>query len=433
MTGSSSWTVLAVGGAAPLEPPVPLLAPFLLILLAIAVMPFVHQLWWERNYHVVALALGAITVAYYSSHPGGAVRMQHVAQEYVGFMALIGSLYVVAGGIHIAVKGEAKPLANALFLLAGALLANVIGTTGASMLLIRPWIRMNKYRVTAFHIVFFIFLVSNVGGCLTPIGDPPLFLGFLKGVPFFWVVRTCILPWLVAVTLLTGIFYVLDLRNFRRAPQNVRDELTGPTRWSMRGAHNFVFLVLIVGAVFTSSPIREIIMAGAALGSWFSTSRELHEANDFNFHPIKEVAWLFLGIFATMVPALDYLRLHAGMLHLHSPAQFYWATGVMSGFLDNAPTYLTMLATALGSHAWSVDQPAEVRQFVSEQGAQLAAISLGAVFFGGLTYIGNGPNFMVKAMADHARVKMPGFFGYVLRYALPWLVPVLAIIALLFL
>ena len=302
-------------------------APFILLLLAVAVGPLRQiEAGGSWNYHWVALALGAITVTYYLSQTRwGRAACGRVAHEYLGFMALIGSLYVVAGGIHIAVKGEAKPLANAGFLLAGALLANVIGTTGASMLLIRPWIRMNKYRITAFHIVFFIFLVSNVGGCLTPIGDPPLFLGFLKGVPFWWVARVCFLPWVVAVSLLTTIFYVLDRRNFRRAPERVRAELTGPTRWSVRGLHNFGFLALIVGAVFISAPVglREIIMIGAALGSWFSTSRELHQANDFNFHPIKEVAWLFVGIFATMVPALDYLQLHAGMLHLHSPAQVH--------------------------------------------------------------------------------------------------------------
>jgi Na+/H+ antiporter NhaD/arsenite permease-like protein len=408
--------------------------PFALLLLAIAVMPFAAAHWWHRYYPLVAVGLGAITAGYYLFGLGAYGQMLHLAHEYVSFIALIGSLFVVAGGIHITVKGEATPVGNVIFLFLGAVLANVIGTTGAAILLIRPWIRMNHYRATGFHVVFFIFLVANVGGGLTPIGDPPLFLGFLRGVPFWWVVEHCLVPWAVAVAALLAIFLVLDTRNFRRAPRRVQAEMTASSTWRFCGGANVLFLAVILAGVFLPKPagLREVLMIGAAVGSYFSTARDVHAANDFNFHPIKEVAWLFLGIFATMAPALDYLQLHGPELGLTTPLRFYTLTGLLSGFLDNAPTYLTFLAAALGNHGWSIDDPAHVRQFVEAEPRELMAISLGAVFFGALTYIGNGPNFMVKAIAEHAKVKVPGFFGYLVKYALPFLVPVLALVAVLF-
>jgi Na+/H+ antiporter NhaD/arsenite permease-like protein len=290
---------------------------------------------------------------------------------------------------------------------------------------------MNRYRVTGFHIVFFIFLVSNVGGCLTPIGDPPLFLGFLKGVPFWWVAGRCVIPWAVAVGALLGIFYVLDRVNFSRAPEAVRREHTTSESWAILGWHNLFFLGVVIAAVFIEHPagVRELLMIGAAGGSYWSTPKPIHEANDFTFHPIKEVAWLFLGIFATMAPALDTLELHAPSLGLDSPLKFYAFTGVLSGVLDNAPTYLTFLAAGLGKYGLSIDQTADVAAYAAQHESELRAISLGAVFFGALTYIGNGPNFMVKAIAENAGVKMPSFFVYVGKFALPYLGLVLAMIA----
>ncbi len=242
------------------------------------------------------------------------------------------------------------------------------------------------------------------------------------------------MPWLIAMGLLLGVFFLLDRANFLRAPRQVRAEQTASEQWMIRGGINVFFLLVILIAVFVSQPagMREGLMIAAALASYFTTPRGIHAANDFNFHPIKEVAWLFLGIFATMVPALDYLQLHARALGLDSPLKFYLLTGVLSGFLDNAPTYLTFLAAAMGNRGWSLDDPARVREFVAAEPLQLMAISLGAVFFGALTYIGNGPNFMVKAIAEHAKVKVPGFFGYLVRFALPFLVPVLLLIGLLF-
>lgn len=409
-----------------------MILPFALLLFCIAAMPFVHRHWWESHYPKIAVGLGLITAGYYVFALHHPERMAHVALEYVSFIALIGSLFVVSGGIHIQVKGEATPRVNVLFLAIGGVLASIIGTTGASMLLIRPWIRMNRYRITAFHIVFFIFIVSNVGGGLTPIGDPPLFLGFLKGVPFGWVIEHCWPAWLITMGLLLAVFHVLDRRNFRRAPQTVRDQETAHESWKFDGLHNLLFLGVILGGVFCPTPWREILMIAAALGSYFSTRRHVHRINDFSFLPIQEVAWLFAGIFATMVPALDLLETHAASLGVSQPMQFYWFSGILSGLLDNAPTYLTFLAAAFGLQGLSLDNPAHMETFLATRTHDLIAISLGSVFFGAITYIGNGPNFMVKSIADRAQVETPGFVGYFLKFALPILLPIYFLIGLLF-
>jgi Na+/H+ antiporter NhaD/arsenite permease-like protein len=421
--------------AAPLSatpPPAYLLLPFAAMLLAISALPLLFKHHWERFYHWWALTLGSVTVGYYLLVRHAAAPVLHAAHEYVSFLVMVGSLFVVAGGIHITVKGEARPWVNVLFLALASLVSNLIGTTGASMLLIRPWIRMNKYRVTGFHIVFFIFLVSNVSGCLTPIGDPPLFLGFLKGVPFWWVAQHCWQAWAVGVGLLLAIFFLFDTLNFRRAPKPVRDKETAHETWRFAGLRNIWFLAAILGSVFVSHPpfLREAIMFAAALGSWWLTPKEIHNANDFTMEPVKEVAWLFLGIFATMIPALEYLQAHAASLGLHGDLQFYWATGLLSGVLDNAPTYLAFLATAFGLAG--LDMNAGMPQFIAEHGRTLMAISVGAVFFGAMSYIGNGPNFMVKSIAERAKVETPGFFAYILRYAVPILLPVCFLVGMLF-
>ena len=410
-----------------------MIIPFGVILLCIALMPFVNLHWWEKNYHRVAVTLGLFTCGYYFFILGESHRLLDVAHEYIGFIALIGSLFIVAGGVHIRVRGEATPLRNTVFLAIGAVIANFIGTTGASMLMIRPWIRMNKFRITAFHVVFFIFIVSNVGGALTPIGDPPLFLGYLKGVPFFWTTEHLWIPWLVTVGLLLVIFYVLDAMNFRRAPEVVRELETAHEEFRVDGKRNFIFISIILGAVFLPTPWRELTMGAAALGSWYGTPKQVHEMNHFNLHPIKEVAWLFFGIFATMIPALDYVQLHSDALGVETPMQFYAFTGVLSAVLDNAPTYLTFLAAALGQQGMNLSESADVASFAASHAHILVAISLGAVFFGAATYIGNGPNFMVKAIAEHAKVETPSFFGYVVRFTLPVLVPILALVGWLFL
>ncbi|HTH46105.1 MAG TPA: sodium:proton antiporter [Candidatus Limnocylindria bacterium] len=416
-----------------------------------------------------------------------AQQVLHTAHEYVSFIALIGSLYVVSGGIHISVRGETTPGFNTGFLLIGALMANLLGTTGASMLLIRPWLRMNKYRLTGHHVVFFIFIVSNVGGCLTPIGDPPLFLGYLKGIPFWWVAEHCWPMWATGLAVLLGMFFVVDLRNYRKAPKPVRvKHVEQPDWFAFDGLGNVLFLAVILGAVlFANHPpfLREGLMLAAAAGSYFTTRKQVHEQNHFDFHPIKEVAILFVGIFATMMPALDWLSTNAGALGQPTAAFFYWGSGILSSVLDNAPTYLSFLSAIFGALI-DHDTVEQVRHLVQSGGTDLAsfvhgdhaeqvrqtfaalqkyhpdllaaktvgdeeieiayllgnvalnkfivAISVGAVFFGANTYIGNGPNFMVKAIADRQGAHTPSFLGYIGRFTLPIMVPMLLIVWLIF-
>jgi Na+/H+ antiporter NhaD/arsenite permease-like protein len=421
-----------------------IILPFGLLLAAIALGPIFLPNWWPRHYSKVAYSLGAITALYYALVLHAWPRLLHVGHEYASFIILIGALFVVSGGIHINVKGEASPHVNTAYLFIGALLANLLGTTGASMLLIRPWIRMNKYRVTAHHIVFFMFIVSNVGGCLTPVGDPPLFLGYLKGIPFWWVAQHCWPMWAVGVGYLLALFYVIDSINYRRAPKTIRAELAEHgDQWCFEGLRNLIFLLIILGAVFINHPamLREALMLAAAAGSWFTTPKHVHTANHFNFHPIQEVAILFVGIFATMMPAQDWLQTHADKLANPSPALFYWGSGLLSSVLDNAPTYSSFLSATLGlfhgqtvAGAQTGSEGTAVALLLADSKFNLyiLAISIGAVFFGANTYIGNGPNFMVKAIAEHQKVGTPGFLRLVIAYTLPCMLPMLVLIWLLF-
>lgn len=419
-------------------PPVWMVAPFAILLLCIALMPLFAAHFWEHHYPKVAVGLGLITAGYYGFVVHDWHPLHHAAHEYVSFMALVGSLFVISGGVKIRVKGEATPLINTVFLLIGAVLSNLIGTTGASMLLIRPWIKMNHYRVTGLHIVFFIFVVSNVGGSLTPVGDPPLFLGFLRGVPFFWTLEHCWKGWALALALLLVVFYILDVRNFKRAPQDVRETVTANEEWHFGGLLNLVWLGVVLGAVLLPKNLQDIMLGGvlslpalvmiaAAVISYFTTDKDIHEANDFNFGPVKEVGFLFIGIFLTMIPALQLLE-HGGVSGVSSPLSYYFATGSLSAFLDNAPTYLAFLASAMGQQGMSVDSVSDVLAFSQQHGPHLLAISLGAVFFGAGSYIGNGPNFMVKAIADRSKVHTPGFIGYMVRFSIPILLPILIIV-----
>ena len=408
-----------------------MILPFALLLGAMAVVPLLAPNWWLRRYAKVALGLGAVTLGYYVLILRDAPRVLHTAHDYASFIMLVGSLFVVSGGIHIGVKGEATPLANGVFLLVGAITANVLGTTGAAMLLIRPWIRLNQSRVTTHHVVFFIFVVANVGGCLTPIGDPPLFLGYLQGVPFWWVAKNCWPMWAAGVGILLAMFYVVDKINFARAPRAVREKETARETWKFDGLANLCFLAVILGAVFVSHPVflREALMLAAAIGSYFTTTKSVHAANHFNFHPVQEVAILFAGIFATMMPSLDWLGLHAKELlgANPSPGIFFWGTGGLSAVLDNAPTYLGLLSALFGTSGAT-----DISGLLAQHPAHVLAVSIGAVFFGAATYIGNGPNFLVKAIADQEKVPAPGFLGFVFKFTLPFLLPALITIWLLF-
>ncbi len=404
--------------------------PFAAMLLCIALLPLILRHHWERFYHLIALGLAAITASYYIFGLENSGRLLHELRDYVSFIVLLGSLFIVAGGIHFTLRGEATPWQNCAFLFGGGLLSNVIGTTGASMLLIRPWIRLNRRRYAGLHTAFFIFVISNTGGGLTPIGDPPLLLGFLKGVPFWWVIQNCWKPWLIAICGIIAIFYLVDRWHDRKSfdPNPADDGIDADMKF--QGARNLWFLGLILLAVFVNDPpfLREALMVLAAAASYYFTPKMVHRANNFSFLPIKEVAWLFLGIFTTMVPVLDYMKGHADTLGLRSPGEFFWVTGVLSSVLDNAPTYLTMLANALGLQELSIESADDVRAFLPLGGPVLAAISMGAVLFGAITYIGNGPNFMVKAIVQQQGKPAPGFFGYIFFYALPVFLPVLALV-----
>ncbi|HEX7009491.1 MAG TPA: sodium:proton antiporter [Phycisphaeraceae bacterium] len=484
--------------------------PFAVMLLSIALFPLFAPHWWEHRYPWVAAMLFCVGLLYYAAVRRDLHPWLHEMREYVSFISLLFALFVVSGGIAIHVSRRATPSANVVLLFSGAILANLFGTTGAAMLLIRPYIRMNRAHIKPYHIIFFIFIIANVGGCLTPIGDPPLFLGYLKGVPFWWVLQHCWQPWLVANALLLGVFFIIDKLDHAKVRRDEPPEHDSGPAVRINGVLNFVLILLVVVAVFRPSVFdaaaalmeggvtpdkifhlllsREVLMVATALASLRMTHRGVYEQNEFTFTPIREVAILFLAIFSTMVPALEYLDANADRLPLRTPGNFYFATGSLSSVLDNAPTYLTFLQARLGaipqeqvdqiqqitdeiylayeqdpslplvshipedvdpqvrqalyaviryhaddiiSHKGHVD-PNELKLGfligVPELNAYLIAISIGAVFFGAFTYIGNAPNFMVKSIAEASGIKMPTFLGYVVRFAVPILLPVLVII-----
>jgi Na+/H+ antiporter NhaD/arsenite permease-like protein len=411
------------------EPHLLSLLPFVTLLLCIAFLPVVLKHHWERHYHLIALFLAAITAAYYFFGIRQPERIWREVSDYIRFMALVGSLFVVAGGIHLRIRRKATPSFNCAFLFLGTIMGNILGTTGASMLFIRAWIRTNKYRYSGVHTAFFIFLVSNLGGGLTPMG-PPLFLGYIKGVPFWWMIKHCWLPWSVALFSLLLIFYILDRHNYGNARAASREEESGTGKIEIEGLRNLFFLGIILGAVFIERPhfLREAIMLAAAAGSYFATPKSVHAANEFSFNPLKEVGWLFLGIFLTMAPVIDYMQFHARDLAIDTPAKFYWITGGLSAVLDNAPTYLTFLANAMGRAGLSLEDPAAVHKFLSSGEAEMAAISMGAVLFGAVTYIGNSPNFMVKAIAEQQKMQPPSFVGFVVKLSIPILLPIFLLV-----
>jgi len=380
--------------------------PFIGLLLAIAILPLAaHRFWHSLKNQMLVAAFFSIPVIYvcliHNTH-----LLVSGLEHYLSFVILLGSLFIVSGGIRLSGDLVSTPIANMGMLALGAVLANLIGTTGASMVLIRPFLDANNYRKDHIHLpIFFIILVSNIGGLLTPLGDPPLFLGYLLGVPFFWTLR--LFPvWVIALAFLLGIFFLIDTQAFENMPERSRRGVRSDETVVLKGKRNLFCLTGILVAVFLPPPFREAVMVAAALISLQITPKSYHTANGFNFYPILEVAILFLGIFITMGPALEILSLRGGELGLGSPGQFFWATGLFSSFLDNAPTYLTFvtLAQGLGLKGAYVHVPEGI----------LAAISTGAVFFGALTYIGNAPNLMVHSIAAHKGWKMPSFFGYLL-------------------
>jgi Na+/H+ antiporter NhaD/arsenite permease-like protein len=412
--------------------PLYLCAPFVIFLLLIAIMPLALPHFWEKNRNkAIVAALVSIPVL-----PALITRLSaelsRTVEDYVSFILLLASLFIISGGILLTGDLRATPGMNTLFLLIGAVIANLIGTTGASMLLIRPLLKTNSERQHTFHIpVFFIFVVSNIGGSLTPLGDPPLFLGYLRGVPFTWTLN--LFPiWLTALGIVLVVFYGWDTWSYRKeAPAALERDRRAVTPLRVEGCQNLLFLFGVILSVFLQLPFpyRELAMVAMTVLSLVFTQQKLRDQHGFTFAPITEVAILFAGIFLTMVPLLKLLELKGAEFGITQPWQFFWLSGGLSSFLDNAPTYLTFSALAesvtRGQSLLGIPSIAGVRVDL------LRAISCGSVFMGANTYIGNGPNFMVKVIAEEQGVAVPHFFQYMLYSGLV-LIPTFLVVTLLF-
>lgn len=399
--------------------------PFAGLVLAIAALPIAARHLWEQRWFqgVVVLLCSAPVVALLVGS-GRASALAHAAGSYASFVFTLGALFTAAGGIYAAADLKATPRTNALFLLAGSALASVIGTTGASVLLIRPLLRTNSQRQHTAHLVpFFILLVANCGGLLTPLGDPPLLVGFVQGVPFFWTLR--LLPvWGLYVAVILLSFVTVDARAYaKETPEARQRDATEVTPFEVKGLHNLLWLAAIIGAAFLPAGIREAALVAIAAGSYFGTSREVHRANDFSFAPMLEVALLFAGLFSCLVPVEEGLHRLAPVLPLQKAWHLFWSTGVLSAVLDNAPTYAAFAALARGLGEGQADLVAGVPPLM------LAAISAGSVVMGATTYIGNGPNLMVKAIAERSGVRMPSFTHFAL-FAIAVMTPVHVVMTL---
>lgn len=434
--------------------------PFACMLLSIALFPLLAPDFWHHHFVKVS-AFWAILMAFpfiYHYRMVAIHAILHILMaDYIPFIILLWSLYTISGGILLRGDLRATPIINLLMLAIGTLLASFMGTTGAAMLMIRPFLRANSHRKNrTFMVVFFIFLVANIGGALTPLGDPPLFLGFLHGVPFFWPLH--IFPHMLITTLiLMACFFIMDTFWYRKEksltkPRIIHDR--EPLR--LAGWHNFLFLAGVVAAVLFSGIVKlgEVNVLGIhrfiqdwlrdgflilmGILSLVTTRITIREDNQFTWFPIKEVAYLFIGIFITMIPCLAILKAGSkGPLAIlinavQTPAHYFWATGSLSAFLDNAPTYLTFFSTALGAHYPGMTEPEAVKQLIAQNPVYLKAISAGSVFFGACSYIGNAPNFMVRSIAEESGTAMPSFFGYIFRYSFIFLIPVFILISLIF-
>ncbi|QLH54945.1 MAG: Sodium:proton antiporter [Candidatus Kapaibacterium sp.] len=422
--------------------------PFVLMLLSIAVLPLTSPHFWEsnRNKLIVSLVLGIPTAIWLLVNNLSEALVHSIFFDYVPFIILLGALFVISGGIYLDGDLEAKPSVNLVFLLLGSILASLMGTTGAAMLLIRPLLKTNFRRKHKTHIVlFFIALVANCGGLLTPLGDPPLFILYLRGVPFFWFL-TLVKEWALCNAILLTIFYFIEKHYYKKEKkEDLILDLKEYKPIKIRGKINLIFLLGVVLSVAFINPlyfdfihphhissfVREIVIITMAVLSLIFTKKEVRESNRFNWHPIEEVAFLFFGIFITMTPALLYLETHAREFGFNTIQAFYYASGALSSFLDNTPTAVTFYSLAKGL---VTQQPHLFSDPVIVGGIPehlLEAISTGCVFFGSMTYIGNGPNFMVKAIAEYEKVPMPHFFEYMYKFSLIILLPVFIIVQLL--
>ena len=429
--------------------PIYSLIPFILMLASIAVLPLIAHHFWEsnRNKLIVSLILG-IPVAIWLLVFGMSHELSHVVFfDYVPFIILLGALFVITGGIFVEGDINPTPKNNTILLAIGAVLASFMGTTGAAMLLIRPLIKMNKRREYKVHtILFFIAVAANCGGLLTPLGDPPLFMMYLRGASFFWFFDLFKF-WAFVNIFLLIIYYVVDNIQWKKELAEVKDFVPlEKVPVKIYGKLNLLWLIGVVLAVamlnqnylpFISgnkifSYVREIAILLMAVLSLVTTAKVTRQANRFSWEPIEEVAYLFIGIFITMVPALLYLETHAADLGIDSPHLFYYATGALSGFLDNTPTAVTFYSLAVGLVEQDHSLLVGIESVAGIPYTIMEAISVASVFFGSMTYIGNGPNFMVKAIAESQEIKMPDFFSYMIKFSLIVLLPLFILAQLLF-
>ena len=423
--------------------------PFVLMLGSIAVMPLLAEKFWESNKNklIISLVLGIPTAIWLIAN-GMLHQLEHsIIFDYVPFLILLGALFVITGGIFVDGDIEATPKNNTILLAIGAVLASLMGTTGAAMLLIRPLLKINSERKFKSHsVLFFIAIVANAGGLLTPIGDPPLFMLYLRGVPFEWFLKLHV-EWLTTNLILLVVYYIYDyIQHKKENPKDLVFDHDNVTPISISGKLNFVWLLGVVLSValinsnvfpeFKDSKylsfIREFVILLMAIFSLVFTKKKVRESNKFSWHPIEEVAYLFLGIFITMVPVLLYLETNASTLGVNSPVLFYYYTGFLSSFLDNTPTAVTFYSLALGLVHSAPEQFANMTMVGGIPELFLIAISVGAVMFGAMTYIGNGPNFMVKSIAEQQKVPMPHFFEYMYKFSLIILLPIFIVVQLLF-
>jgi Na+/H+ antiporter NhaD/arsenite permease-like protein len=433
--------------------------PFACMLLSIALFPLLASEFWHHHFGKVSIAWAAsFGIPFLFAYKGVALYeiLHIILADYVPFIILLWSLYTISGGILLRGTLRGTPVVNLILLVIGTLLASWMGTTGAAMLMIRPFLRANSHRKNrTFMVVFFIFLVANVGGSLTPLGDPPLFLGYLHGVSFFWTLR--IFPHMLTVSLLLlSIYFCMDLYFYRKEQFAGTRERETKEPLRLQGTHNFIFLGGVVASVLMSGMVdwgeintlgihravqdwaRDALLISFGVLSLTTTPAEVRDDNDFTWFPIIEVAYLFIGIFITMIPCLLILKAgsHGALAFLVNgvtqPTHYFWVTGTLSSFLDNAPTYLTFFNTALGSFYPGMPESAAVPLLMMENSVYLKAISAGAVFFGACSYIGNAPNFMVRSISEEAGTPMPSFFGYIVKYSLVFLIPCFIVATLLF-
>ena len=414
--------------------------PFVILLTAVAVGPAVLKERWNKVFIPLIVVLFSFELFMYGFVFNDFSTIVQALYEYIQFISLIATLYFVTAGIEIKVNIRGNAFINTFILLIGGVCANIFGTTGSAMLFINPFLKINKGRLSQYHIAFFIFIVCNIGGSLLPIGDPPLYIGFIKGIPFSWTLIHNFTPWFITTSILLTIFFILDSKNKEESQIMIE---TQEKKVIIKGYLNLILLFLVICSLFINKNfvpslpsfsmfgheiclIRELILTLILLCACKINNKETLKANIFSYEPIQELAILFLGIFITMAPVICIIEEYVKTINQSyiTPSLLFWVTGLFSSLLDNAPTYLNMLTASMTANRFDINTLQNVIEYAKTTTCipALSAISIAAIFFGSITYISNGPNFMIKKIAEKNDVKMPSFFAFVLRYSLPILI-----------